>query len=71
MQMLAANHQTEHRDPNGGVRGRTKGAEGVLYGINGKGGPWFCESLMLQSSNARAVRWEWVDGWRSTIIDSR
>ena len=29
MRMLVANHQTEHRDPNGGVRGRTEGAEGV------------------------------------------
>jgi hypothetical protein len=27
--MLATNHQTEHRNPNGGVRGRTEGAEGV------------------------------------------
>ena len=27
--MLVANHQTKHRDPNGGVRERTKGAEGV------------------------------------------
>jgi len=29
MRMLAANHQTEHGDPNGGVRERTEGAEGV------------------------------------------
>jgi hypothetical protein len=29
MWMLAANHWTEHRDTNEGVRGRTKGAEGV------------------------------------------
>jgi hypothetical protein len=29
MQMLADNHQTKHRDPNGGVRGRTEGAERV------------------------------------------
>jgi hypothetical protein len=28
MQMHTANHQTEHRDPNGGVRGRTEGTEG-------------------------------------------
>jgi len=26
--MLAANHWTEHRDPNGGVKGRTEGAKG-------------------------------------------
>jgi hypothetical protein len=31
--MLVANHQTEHRDPNGGVRGRTKGAEGFCNPI--------------------------------------
>jgi hypothetical protein len=26
--MLAANHWTEHRDPNGGVRGKTKELKG-------------------------------------------
>jgi hypothetical protein len=34
--MHAANYQTEQRDHNGGVRGRTKGAEGALSGINGR-----------------------------------
>ena len=29
MWLLAANHRTEHRDPNGGVRERTERAEGV------------------------------------------
>jgi|UPI0000F4DFF2 hypothetical protein len=29
MRMFQAYHWTEHRDPNGGVRGRTEGAEGV------------------------------------------
>jgi len=29
MRMLAANHWTEHRDVNGRVRKRTKGAKGV------------------------------------------
>ena len=43
MWMLAANHWTEHRDTNGGVRGRTEGAEGALSGINGKWDPWSCE----------------------------
>jgi hypothetical protein len=28
MRMLAANHQTEHRDPNGGVRDRTEELQG-------------------------------------------
>jgi hypothetical protein len=31
--MLAANHWTEHGDPNGGVRERTEGAEGVCNPI--------------------------------------
>jgi hypothetical protein len=30
-----SNHQIEHRDHNGGVRGRTKGAEGVCNPIGG------------------------------------
>jgi len=29
MRMLAANHQTEHGKPSGGVTERTEGAEGV------------------------------------------
>jgi len=29
IKMLAANHQTEHRDPNGGVRERTEVDEGI------------------------------------------
>jgi hypothetical protein len=29
MLMLAANHQTEHGNPNGGDKRRIKGAEGV------------------------------------------
>jgi hypothetical protein len=33
--MLAANHQTEHRDPNEGVRGRTEGVEEVCNLIGG------------------------------------
>jgi hypothetical protein len=33
MWVHVANHQTECRDPNGGVRGRTKGAEGVCNPI--------------------------------------
>jgi len=33
MQMLSANYQTECGGPNGGVRGRTEGAEGVCNPI--------------------------------------
>ena len=48
--MFTANHQAEHRDPNGGVKERTEGAEGALSGINGgRGGPWSCVGLMPQS----------------------
>ena len=31
MRMLAANHRTKHRDPSGGVKGRTEGAEEQQY----------------------------------------
>jgi hypothetical protein len=34
--------------PNGGDRRRTEGAEWVLSGISGRGGPWSCEGLMSQ-----------------------
>jgi len=33
MRMVAANHQTEQGDPNGGVREKTEGAEGVCNPI--------------------------------------
>jgi hypothetical protein len=48
MWMLAANHWTYHRDPNGGVREKTEGAEGALSGINGRGGSWSYEGFMPQ-----------------------
>ena len=41
--MVIANHWTEHREPNGGVRGRTEGTEGALSGIDERGGPLYCE----------------------------
>jgi hypothetical protein len=76
--MLAANHQIEHRGPNGGVRERTKGAEGALSDINGRGDPWSYEGMMPQCrGNASVVRWEWVGGWvrnhphRSRVIGDR
>jgi len=71
MQMLKANHWTEHREPNGGVRGRTEGAEGALFGINGKGVSWSCEGLMMQCRKMLGVvRQEWVGGWGSTLIET-
>jgi hypothetical protein len=61
MHMLIANHQTEHRYPNGGVRGRTEGTEGALSVINGKGGLWSCECVMPQ---CRAMPGWWGgSGW--------
>jgi hypothetical protein len=38
MWMFIANHQTEHRDPNGGLGGKTEGVEGSLSSINGMEG---------------------------------
>jgi hypothetical protein len=35
MQMLAVNHPAEHMDPNGGVRRRTQGVEGICNPIGG------------------------------------
>jgi hypothetical protein len=46
MQMLAAYHRAEHRDPNREVRGWTEGAKGVLFGINERGDLGSCEGLM-------------------------
>jgi len=48
MRMLAANHWTENKDPNGGVRGKTEGVEEILSVISGRGCPWSCEGLMPQ-----------------------
>ena len=66
--MLTTNHWTELRDPNGGVRGRNEGAEGVLSGINGRGGPWSCEGLMPQHRDCGAGV-GWLVG--SILIESR
>jgi len=33
MQMLAANQRTEHGESNGGIRGRTEGADGICNPI--------------------------------------
>jgi hypothetical protein len=33
MWMFSVNHQTEHRNPNGGVRGRSEEVEGVCSSI--------------------------------------
>ena len=58
---MEAHSQPEHRDPNGGVRGRTEGAEGALSGINRRGGPWSCEGLMPQCrGDCKAGAGEWV-----------
>jgi hypothetical protein len=36
MRRFTANLRTEDRDPNGGVKRRTEGAEGALFGISGE-----------------------------------
>jgi hypothetical protein len=33
MWIIAADHKTDHGNPNGGVKGRTEGAEGVCIPI--------------------------------------
>jgi hypothetical protein len=33
MEILETTHWTEHRDPNGGVKGRTEGAESIYNPI--------------------------------------
>ena len=71
MWMLTAKHQTEHRDPSGGVRGRTEEAEGALSGINGRGGPWSFEGLMPQCramlGRVEVVGWLGVPPHRSRV----
>ena len=46
MLRLTVNHWTEHRDPDGRVRGMAEGGEEALSGISERGGPWSYESLM-------------------------
>jgi hypothetical protein len=58
MGRLAANHQTEHKDPSGGVRGRTEEAEGDLPCINGRGSPWSCDGL-IPWCRGMLGRWSW------------
>ena len=70
IRMLIAKHWTEHRDPNGRVRERTEGAEGTLSGVNGMGGPWSCEGLMLQCRGCQ-VGESVVGGYGITFIETR
>ena len=51
----------QHRETNGGIRGRTEGAEGVLSVINGRGGPWSCKGLMPQCRGM--LGWWGGSGW--------
>jgi hypothetical protein len=72
MWMLTANYQTEQRVPNGEVRGRTEGAEGALFGIKEREGPWSCEGLMPQCRGMlrQLGRSGWVGGWGSILIEA-
>ena len=72
MRMRAANHWTEHRYPNGGVRGRTEGAEGALSDINGRRGPWSCEGLISQCRGmlGQPAKWKWIGGWGSPLTEA-
>ena len=65
MWMLAVNHRTERRDPNGGVREGLKQMKGSYLASMG-GRPWSCEGLMPQCRGMLgAVRQEWVRVWVS------
>jgi hypothetical protein len=55
--MLAANHRTEHRNPNGGVRERTERAEGVCNPI---GRTTISE---LPGTNPPTKEYTWRDPW--------
>jgi hypothetical protein len=44
-------------------------SEDGLVCINGRGGFWFCRGFIPQ--HVRAVRQEWVSGWRSTLIEAK
>jgi hypothetical protein len=39
----------------------------ALFDINGRGGRL---DAPVQG-DARGVRWEWMDGWRSTLIEAK
>jgi hypothetical protein len=44
----------------------------ALLDINGKGGHWSCGGSMSQCrEDARMVRWKWVSGWKSTLIEAK
>ena len=41
----------------------------ALSDINGKGRT--LDAPAWGGGNARVVRWEWVNGWRSTLIEAK
>ena len=58
MWMLAVNHRTEHRDPNGGAKERTEGAEGVYNPI---GKTTISTNQTPQSSKGLKHQPRWTD----------
>jgi len=54
--MLAANHQIEHWDPNGGVRGRSEGTEGVYNPIG---------TISTNQTSSHPTPTPWVPGTKS------
>jgi hypothetical protein len=67
MYMLAANHLTEHGDHNGGVRGKTEGAEGICNNrknnnINQPGPP------ELPRTRSSSKEYKWRDPWLQTYM---
>jgi hypothetical protein len=63
MQMLAGNHQTEHRDPNGGVRRRNEDAEGVCNPIGRKLISTNQTSPELPGTKQPTKDYTWKDPW--------
>jgi hypothetical protein len=60
--MLAANHWTERGDPNGGVRGKTEGAEGVC---NPKGRTILINQMLPEFPGTKppTKEYTWRDPW--------
>ena len=68
-QMLSANHWTEHRIPNGGVRERTKGAERACSSMVGSNPVNLPDPLELPGTGPPTKEYTWRDPrlWLSVL----
>jgi len=62
MRMLAANHQTEHGNPNGRIREKTEGAEGVCNTIE-RITSTNRTSAELPGTKSQTNEYTWRDPW--------